>query len=119
VTNASSWPTELRRTGGGEALRVTFDDGAVFDLSAEYLRVESPSAEVRGHSPAQRKIEGGKSGVKIRDVVPVGNYAVRLDFDDGHSTGIYSWTYLRELGLQRDARWSAYVARLKEHGLAR
>jgi len=113
------WPTELRCMQGGGLLRVSFDDGEVFDLTAEYLRVESPSAEVRGHAPSERKIEGGKREVVIRDVAPMGNYAVRLTFDDGHSTGIYSWIYLRELGRERDRRWAGYLKALADRGLKR
>jgi DUF971 family protein len=117
--NSDSWPTEIRRIASGAGLRVTYDDGATFDLTAEYLRVESPSAEVRGHSASQRRLESRKSGVKIGDVAPVGNYAVRLTFDDGHATGLYTWKYLRELGIEQDARWSAYLAALAERGLSR
>jgi len=89
------------------------------DLSAEYLRVESPSAEVRGHSESERKTVSGKSNVAIRDVVPTGNYAARLVFDDGHETGIYTWSYLRELGVEREARWTVYLAELGKKGLRR
>ncbi len=113
------WPTELRLREQGRTLAVTFGDGASFDLSAEYLRVESPSAEVQGHSAAQRQTVGGKAQVVIRRIEPTGNYAVRLIFDDGHDTGIFSWTYLRELGEQHDAKWRDYLARLAAKGLGR
>ncbi|HLG86302.1 MAG TPA: DUF971 domain-containing protein [Alphaproteobacteria bacterium] len=100
-------------------LRIGFDDGSIFTLPAEYLRVLSPSAEVQGHGPADRKTVGGKRHVAIDRVEPVGNYAVRLVFDDGHATGIYSWAYLHELGREREARWKAYLAELQAKGLSR
>jgi DUF971 family protein len=119
VTEADAWPTELRLLPGGKGLRVSFDDGAAFELSAEYLRVESPSAEVRGHAPHERKVVSGAKDVRITDVVPTGNYAVRLVFDDGHSTGIYSWPYLYELGRDHEARWRGHLNELASKGLAR
>ena len=100
-------------------LRVGFDDGSSFTLPAEYLRVQSPSAEVQGHGPADRKIVGGKRNVGIERVEPVGNYAVRLVFDDGHATGIYSWAYLHELGREREIRWKTYLDELHAKGLDR
>ncbi len=107
MADASStpWPTELRLHKDRKTLTVAFDNGESFDLAAEYLRVRSPSAEVQGHSPAERKTVGGKQNVAILEVKPIGNYAVRLVFDDMHSTGIYSWDYLRELGRDREANW--------------
>jgi DUF971 family protein len=116
---ASAWPTELRLREQGRRLSVAFDDGRSFDLPAEYLRVESPSAEVQGHGPSQRQTVAGKAQVAIRQILPTGNYAVRLVFDDGHETGIFTWTYLRELGEEQPARWRAYLARLAEKGLSR
>src|SRR5271170_7895361 len=104
------WPTEIRLKQAEKRLEVDFDDGSKFALPAEYLRVESPSAEVQGHGPGQRTIVGGKQSVGIRAVEPVGHYAVRLVFDDGHDSGIFSWDYLRELGLEQDQRWAAYLA---------
>ncbi len=104
---------------GERALRVAFDDGSDFTLAAEYLRVQSPSAEVQGHGPADRKTVGGKRHVAISAVEPVGNYAVRLIFDDGHDTGLYSWTYLHELGRDRTRRWQGYLAELAAKGLTR
>ena len=92
------WPTELRLTKDKKALTVAFDSGESFALAAEYLRVKSPSAEVQGHAPEERKTVPGKRNVQILEVLPVGNYAVRLVFDDMHSTGIYSWDYLADLG---------------------
>ena len=111
--------TELRLNRQDRALHVAFDDGSRFSLPAEYLRVESPSAEVQGHSPSQRQIVPGKRDVAIVAIEPVGNYAVRLTFDDRHDTGIYSWEYLYDLGRQQDRRWSDYLAALAERGLTR
>lgn len=113
------WPSELRLHKDRKALTVTFEGGESFDLAAEYLRVRSPSAEVQGHSPSERKIIGGKANVAILEVLPVGNYAVRLDFDDMHSTGIFSWEYLLELGRNRDAYWREYLNELAGKGLSR
>jgi len=96
------WPTELRLHKDRKALTVAFDSGESFDLAAEYLRIRSPSAEVQGHSPSERRTVGGKEAVQILEVHPVGNYAVRLMFDDMHSTGIFSWEYLFELGQNRE-----------------
>jgi DUF971 family protein len=113
------WPTELRLRKDRKALAVTFDGGARFDLAAEYLRVRSPSAEVQGHSPSERRTVGGKENVQILELHPVGNYAVRLVFDDLHSTGIFSWEYLFELGQNREKYWRDYLAELAEKGLSR
>jgi DUF971 family protein len=113
------WPTELRLRKDRKALNIAFDDGAAFELGAEYLRVKSPSAEVQGHSPSERKTVGGKRNVAILEVQPIGNYAVRLVFDDLHSTGIFTWPYLRELGENREAYWQDYVAELAGKGLSR
>jgi DUF971 family protein len=112
-------PTEIRLNKAQRALHVSFDDGSTFALPAEYLRVESPSAEVQGHSPHQKQIVAGKQRVGITGIEPVGNYAVRLTFDDLHDTGIYSWEYLHELGREQDRKWSAYLAALAERGLSR
>ncbi|MBM6594638.1 gamma-butyrobetaine hydroxylase-like domain-containing protein [Microvirga pudoricolor] len=113
------WPTELRLRADRRSLHVTFENGESFDLPAEYLRVSSPSAEVRGHGPAERKTVPGKRDVRIVKVDPVGNYAVRLTFDDTHDTGIYGWGYLRELGANQAERWTAYLAELEAKGLSR
>ena len=113
------WPTEIRLKDQGRTLAASFDSGEAFELAAEYLRVMSPSAEVQGHSAAERKTVGGKQNVAIMQVEPVGNYAVRLVFDDMHSTGIYSWRYLHELGSAHEARWTEYLAELEAKGLAR
>jgi len=98
---------------------VTFDDGSHAALAGELLRVESPSAAVQGHSPAQKQIVAGKRGVGIAQVEPIGNYAVRIRFTDGHDTGIYTWAYLHELGRNGDAMWAAYLQALDERGLSR
>jgi DUF971 family protein len=113
------WPTELVLNRAERILKVDFEDGASFALPAEYLRVESPSAEVQGHGPSQKRTVSGKRGVAIAAIEPVGNYAVRLIFDDGHATGLYTWSYLRELGLERDLRWGRYLDELAAKGLGR
>src|SRR3984885_13128457 len=113
------WPTELRLRKDGKALTVAFDSGESFDLAAEYLRVRSRSAEVQGHSPSERRTVGGKQNVAILEVHPVGNYAVRLVFDDMHSTGIFSWDYLFELGRHRDKYWREYLDELQLKKLTR
>jgi len=113
------WPTELRLQKGRAALSVAFDNGETFALPAEYLRVKSPSAEVQGHAPEERKTVGGKRNVQILEVLPVGNYAVRLVFDDLHSTGIYSWDYLRDLGRNQTAYWQDYLDELAAKGMSR
>jgi DUF971 family protein len=116
---AKPWPTELRLHKDRKTLTVAFDSGERFELAAEYLRVKSPSAEVQGHSPDERKTVAGKRNVAILEVNPIGNYAVRLVFDDLHSTGIYSWDYLLELGRNRDALWQEYLDDLAGKGLTR
>ena len=113
------WPTEIRLSGDKRTLTVAFDGGGRFELPAEYLRVSSPSAEVQGHSPAERKVLGGKREVAILSVEPVGNYAVKLFFDDMHDTGIYGWDYLFDLGREYRSRWSTYLRELEERGLTR
>jgi DUF971 family protein len=114
-----AWPVEIRLPKDRLALRVAFDDGQVFDLPAELLRVTSPSAEVQGHSEAERKTVGGKRNVTILSVDPVGNYAVRIGFDDMHSTGIYSWAFLRDLGVNAGQRFQGYLDDLQAKGLDR
>ncbi|MBY5445007.1 MULTISPECIES: gamma-butyrobetaine hydroxylase-like domain-containing protein [Rhizobium] len=113
------WPTELRVSKDRQRLVVTFDDGLSFDLSAELLRVLSPSAEVQGHGPGQKVTVPGKRNVAIISMMPTGNYAVRIGFDDMHDTGIYTWTYLRELGERGDELFSAYEDELREKGMNR
>jgi DUF971 family protein len=113
------WPTELRLLKDRRKLAVTFDSGESFELPAEYLRVRSPSAEVQGHSPAERRVVSGKCEVQILELHPVGNYAVRLVFDDMHSTGIFSWDYLLELGRRQDEYWREYLGELEQRKLSR
>ncbi len=115
----SPWPTELRLNSEKNLLRVSFTGGESAELSAELLRVMSPSAEVQGHSPSERKLISGKRAVIITKVEPVGNYAVRLTFSDGHNTGIFSWAYLYEIARDKDRRWDAYLADLDAAGLCR
>jgi DUF971 family protein len=116
---AEPWPVELRLAKDKQSLEIVFDDGSRFKLSAELLRVMSPSAEVQGHSEAQRKTVGGKRDVQIISVDPVGNYAVRIGFDDMHDTGIYGWDYLYELGARQAEKWQDYLAELDAKGLSR
>ena len=113
------WPSELRLNAAKNALSVTFDNGEHHELAAEYLRVESPSAEVQGHGAAQRQTVPGKRHVKIARLEPVGHYAVRIVFDDGHDTGLYTWAYLLELGREREEKWPAYLEELAAQGLQR
>jgi DUF971 family protein len=115
----AAWPVEIRLVKDRRALNIAFDDGLTFSLPAELLRVTSPSAEVQGHSESQRKIVGGKRNVTILSVDPVGNYAVRIGFDDMHSTGIYSWAFLRDLGLNAERRFRDYLDDLSAKGLDR
>jgi DUF971 family protein len=114
-----AWPVEIRLPKDRRTLHVSFDDGTAFSLPAELLRVTSPSAEVQGHSEAQRKTVGGKRNVSILSVDAVGNYAVRLSFDDMHTTGIYSWTFLHDLGVNAEKRFQDYLDDLKAKGLDR
>ena len=113
------WPTELHLRKDRRVLSISFDDGETYALGAEYLRVKSPSAEVQGHSPDERKTVAGKQDVAILELHPVGNYAVRLVFDDLHSTGIYSWDYLRDLGRNHARHWQHYLDDLAAKGLSR
>ncbi len=112
-------PEEIRLNRAERRLVVQFDDANRFSLAAEYLRVESPSAEVQGHAPDQRQTVSRKRLVGITAIEPVGNYAVRLLFDDGHDTGIFSWDYLHELGREQETRWQGYLDRLAAKGLSR
>jgi DUF971 family protein len=113
------WPSEIRLHKDRRTLSITFDNGETHALAAEYLRVRSPSAEVQGHSPDQRVTVGGKRDVAILEVNPIGNYAVRLVFDDMHATGIYSWDYFADLARNRDAYWREYLDELAAKGLNR
>jgi DUF971 family protein len=112
-------PTDLILHRASHALEVAFDDGVRYRLPCEYLRVESPSAEVQGHGPGQRVLVPGKRDVNIKAIEPIGNYAVQLVFDDGHDSGIFSWSLLRQLGEQYDVRWARYLAELEERGASR
>jgi len=116
---SESWPTEIRLNKNKSELTVGFDDGTAYSFSAEYLRVMSPSAEVQGHSPDQRVTVGGKKNVLITNIEPIGNYAVRIVFDDRHDTGLYSWLYLSELGENQKTRWAEYLDEVKAKGLSR
>jgi DUF971 family protein len=119
VTPAAPWPVELRLKRAEKRLDIGFDDGRQFSLPAEYLRVESPSAEVQGHGPGEKTIIAGRAHVGIIELEPVGNYAVRIKFDDLHDTGIFSWDYLYQLGVEYDKRWQAYLVALANRGLSR
>jgi DUF971 family protein len=119
ANETSVWPSELRLHKDRKTLTVTFAGDARFDLPAEYLRVKSPSAEVQGHSAEERKTEAGKRDVGIIEVLPVGNYAVRLVFDDLHSTGIFGWEYLYDLGRNHAAYWQDYLDELAAKNLSR
>jgi DUF971 family protein len=119
ANDTAPWPTELRLHKDRKTLTITFEGGNSFDLPAEYLRVKSPSAEVQGHSPDQRKTVPGKKNVAILEVLPVGNYGVRLVFDDMHSTGIFGWDYLLDLGSNHADYWKEYLDELAAKSLSR
>ncbi len=119
MSNQQNWPTEIRLSKDRRTLSVSFESGERHDLAAEYLRVESPSAEVQGHGPGQKKTIAGKRNVEIIAVQPVGNYAVKLVFDDLHDTGIYGWDTLAEMGRLHAARWAVYLESLSAAGLTR
>jgi len=112
-------PTELRLQKKSRVLAVSFSDGAAYELGFEFLRVHSPSAEVKGHGPGQEVLQTGKEDVQVTNIEPVGRYAVRLEFDDGHNTGLYTWKYLYELGRDHDSLWQRYLDRLEAAGYAR
>ncbi len=117
--DTARWPLEIRLKTAEKALEVEFDDGTTFRYPAELLRVESPSAEVQGHMPSQKQLVAGRRHVGILGLEPVGNYAIRIKFDDLHDTGIFSWRYLYELGRNQDAIWQAYLAALEARGQSR
>ena len=119
VAPAEPWPMEIRVVRAERRLEIDFDDGASFSYPAELLRVESPSAEVQGHTPSQKVIVAGKRNVGIVDVRHVGNYAVRITFDDGHDTGMYSWQWLYRLGQDQERIWLDYLGGLNAKGLSR
>ena len=114
--SSALWPSEIRVDKAKTTLTVTFESGERFSLPAEYLRVESPSAEVQGHAAHQKQIVPGKKNVKIAKLEEVGNYAVRIIFDDGHDTGLYSWDWLFELGRDQNRKWAAYLDGLRKSG---
>lgn len=113
------WPLELTLSKDRKSLRIEFDDAQSYSLDAEYLRVESPSAEVKGHGPGQEQLVTGKRDVSIQRLEPVGTYAVRIIFSDGHSTGIFTWTYLAELGREHKETWAAYLGKLAAAAMSR
>ena len=115
----NAWPTRIELKKDKSELVVEFDDGSIYNLSAELLRVESPSAEVRGHGASQKQVLSGCSNVAIRSLEPVGNYAIRIIFDDEHNSGIYSWSYLYELGEKKEELWRRYLQMLDSLGLSR
>jgi len=119
MADARPWPVELRLKREERVLEIDFDDGSHFRLAAELLRVESPSAEVKGHGTGQKVTVPGKAGVGLVEAEPVGRYAVRLIFDDGHDTGLYSWDYLHELGRKQDVLMADYAAEIARLGLSR
>ena len=112
-------PTNIRLRTGSRLLEVSFSDGATYQLSVEYLRVFSPSAEVKGHGGGEGILQTGKERVGVTAIEPVGNYAIRLVFDDGHNTGLYSWSLLHELGRDREKNWARYLERCREAGVTR
>ena len=116
---SAHWPTELRYDKAEKVLHITFDSGESFALPAELLRVESPSAEVQGHGPGQKQIIAGRRHVGIMEIEPVGNYAVRIKFDDLHDSGIFSWKYLYEMGERREELWATYLSEIEKRGLKR
>lgn len=119
VGEARPKPLEIRVKSAEKALEIDFDDGRSFTLPAELLRVESPSAEVQGHAPSEKQVVAGRRHVGIMGVEPVGNYAIRITFDDLHDTGIFSWEYLYDIGLRRDELWHRYLEALEKRGLSR
>lgn len=119
LTKSTPIPTEIKLHKQSRILEVAFDDGKRFNLPCEYLRVYSPSAEVRGHGPGQETLQVGKKDVEITNIEPVGQYAVVLVFSDGHDSGIYSWDYLYDLGMEQELYWQTYLRRMEEAGESR
>ncbi len=117
--HAGPRPVEIRHKQAEKELEVEFDDGATFTLPAELLRVESPSAEVQGHGPSQKQLIAGRREVGMLAIEPVGNYAIRISFDDLHDTGIYTWSYLYEMGINLEQVWRDYIDALEAAGLSR
>lgn len=119
ASGTTAWPTELRLTQDRRVLRVSFDDGTAMEFAAELLRVSSPSAEVKGHGPGDRKTVSGKRHVTISKIEAIGNYAVKLAFDDGHDTGLFTWSFLHDLGGRTEVAWVEYLDELARTGLSR
>lgn len=119
LTPTTPRPTEIKLHQKSRELEIAFDDGRTFRFSCEFLRVHSPSAEVRGHGPGQETLQVGKKNVEITAIEPVGTYAVKLVFSDGHDTGLYSWDYIHDLGVKQDGYWQSYLSRLARAGAAR
>jgi DUF971 family protein len=119
LDSSTALPTEIKLHQKSRLLEIAFSDGKRFELPCEFLRVYSPSAEVRGHGPGQEVLQVGKMNVEITDIQPVGGYAVQLVFSDGHDSGLYSWDYLYDLGVNQEALWQQYLARMKEAGAKR
>jgi DUF971 family protein len=119
LTTSTPRPTDIRLHQLSRKLEISFDDGARFSLPCEYLRVYSPSAEVRGHGPGQEVLQIGKEDVNVVGIEPVGQYAIKLTFSDGHDTGLYSWDYLYDLGVSQQGLWQSYLDRLATAGVAR
>lgn len=119
LTPTSPRPTEIKLHEVSHILEVTFNDGKNFQFTCEYLRVFSPSAEVRGHGPGQEVLQAGKKDIAIKAVEPVGSYAVKLEFSDGHDTGLYSWDYLYDLGKNQAGNWAGYLKRMEQSGARR
>jgi DUF971 family protein len=119
ASTSTPWPTEVRLRKDKTTLAISFDNGEAFEFPAEFLRVHSPSAEVQGHSPEERQTVGGKRNIMVVEVHPVGNYAVRLVFDDMHATGIYTWDYFLKLGHEQETMWQSYLDELAAKGMTR
>ncbi len=119
LDNKTPMPTEIKLHQKSRMLELAFSDGQRFELPCEFLRVYSPSAEVRGHGPGQEVLQVGKKDVEITDVQPVGSYAIQLVFSDGHDSGLYSWDYLHDLGVRQEALWKQYLERMNEAGARR
>ncbi len=119
LTPQTPWPTDITLHQASRCLEVSFNDGKSYSFPLEYLRVYSPSAEVRGHGPGQEVLQTGKRLVGIEEIIPVGQYAIQIRFSDGHDTGIYSWDYLKELGVNQDEYWASYLNRMEAAGASR
>ena len=119
MNKSTPLPTEIKLHQVSRKLEIAFDNGVRFELPYEFLRVYSPSAEVRGHGPGQEVLQVGKKNIEVKNVEPVGSYALGLTFSDGHDTGIYSWDYLYELGLHQAELWEEYLSRMKSAGASR